>query len=515
MKKTTFLLALLFAAHFVSAQDDPSKRPSPPARVKGSIGGVSVNIDYGQPAAKGRKVFGGIVPYGQVWRTGANETTAIEFSDPVLLEGKMVPKGRYALFSIPNEKNWVIVLNKTVKWGAFSYKQEEDVLRVEVPVKTPAAYCEKFAIDVSPAGIVSLTWENTQVDFRIQTVIPFDSPRWTYTGKTLRQNWQGKDCIVLTEGLAELKDADFKNGVIEFDVSFYAERHFPGVFFRMEDSANYEIVYFRPQESGLNDAIQYIPVTHDHAAWQLYFTRGYTERADYNLGQWNHVKVVVADNRGEVFVNNMETPVLTIHQFKRTARAGGIAFGSGSTNTIRFANVSVSKSEVPVFKSRFRDEPPVEPGTITGWQVSNLIDGGALEKEYVLSSALTGGLRWTKMKTENSGLLNLAPVGKTAAKQNTVFCKVEINAAAPQLRKLTLGYSDNAHIYLNGKLLYSGTAGFRTRDEFFYGSVGAFDHFYLDLQKGKNELWIAVAEDFGGWGIKAKLEAGPGVDVAY
>ena len=164
-------LAVLFFSLALSgsvfAQND-KPRESPAATATGKAGGKTIAIQYSQPSVKGREVFGKLVPYGQVWRAGANETTSIEFSDDVTLEGKPVAKGEYAFFTIPGEKEWTIILNKTIKWGAFSYKQAEDVLRVNVPVKKAKTSVEKLTYGVSNKGIVSLTWADVKVDFKVQ-----------------------------------------------------------------------------------------------------------------------------------------------------------------------------------------------------------------------------------------------------------------------------------------------------------------------------------------------------------
>ncbi len=170
MKKPFFLLflGLLGLATSAFSQADKSQRSSPPAQAKAMVNGKIITVDYSQPAVKGRKVWGELVPYGQVWRTGANETTAFEVSDDVLVEGKKLAKGRYALFTIPGEKEWTIVFNKTIAWGEYSYKEAEDVLRVKVPSKASAALNERFTINISDQGVVSLLWENLQVDFKVQ-----------------------------------------------------------------------------------------------------------------------------------------------------------------------------------------------------------------------------------------------------------------------------------------------------------------------------------------------------------
>jgi hypothetical protein len=169
--KTGLRIALIasFVLSTVSvfAQND-KPRESPPATATGKVGGKTITIQYSQPSVKGREIWGKLVPYGQVWRAGANETTSIEFSDDVTLEGKPVAKDKYAFFTIPGEKEWTIILNKTIKWGAFSYKQDEDVLRVTVPVKKAKAFAEKLTYEVSNKGVVSLTWANATVEFKVK-----------------------------------------------------------------------------------------------------------------------------------------------------------------------------------------------------------------------------------------------------------------------------------------------------------------------------------------------------------
>jgi hypothetical protein len=149
--------------------EDKSKRPSPPAVAEGKAGEASIKIDYSQPALKGRKVFGSdIVPYGEVWRTGANEATTITFDKDVTVEGQKLAAGTYALFSIPNEKEWTVIFNKVAKqWGSFEYKQEEDALRVTVKPTEEKESMERFTITVSEDGKVSIQWDKTKVSFKV------------------------------------------------------------------------------------------------------------------------------------------------------------------------------------------------------------------------------------------------------------------------------------------------------------------------------------------------------------
>ena len=109
-------------------------RLSPPATVSQSLGYTRVTVEYCRPAVKGRKIWGGVVPLGKVWRAGANEATVIEFSTDARVAGHPLPKGRYGFFIVPDEKEWALIFSKVSKtWGAFSYDEKDDALRVHAP----------------------------------------------------------------------------------------------------------------------------------------------------------------------------------------------------------------------------------------------------------------------------------------------------------------------------------------------------------------------------------------------
>jgi hypothetical protein len=161
---TAFLAVSLSAC----AQDDKDKRPSPPTKATGKAGNTTITIDYSAPSVKGRKIFGGLEPYGKVWRAGANEATVIEFDNDVKIEGKALPKGKYGFFAIPNENEWTLIFSKTWnQWGAYRYKQEDDALRVKVKPSKTSSLTEKLNYTVN-GGKVTLAWENTAVSFNVQ-----------------------------------------------------------------------------------------------------------------------------------------------------------------------------------------------------------------------------------------------------------------------------------------------------------------------------------------------------------
>jgi hypothetical protein len=147
---------------------------SPTATLKQHIGLTDIEITYSRPSMKGRKIYGNIVPYGEVWRTGANASTKISFSTPVKLEGNVIPAGQYALFTIPGEKEWTIILSKNTNgFGAFGYKPDEDFVRFKVtPVELAEMHIETFAIEFNhirdETALVELVWEKTVVPIHLQ-----------------------------------------------------------------------------------------------------------------------------------------------------------------------------------------------------------------------------------------------------------------------------------------------------------------------------------------------------------
>ncbi|AXE18685.1 DUF2911 domain-containing protein [Runella rosea] len=171
VKKSLSLLTVLsvyFVVHQAIAQDKAT-RPSPPAQVVQKVGNATVTVSYGQPSVKGRKVWGELVPYGQVWRTGANEATTFEVDQDVKIEGQNLSAGKYGFFTLPTENEWTIIFNKIPnQWGAFKYDANQDALRVSVKPKKSAAFNEKLVYTISPKGTVGILWENVEVDFKVK-----------------------------------------------------------------------------------------------------------------------------------------------------------------------------------------------------------------------------------------------------------------------------------------------------------------------------------------------------------
>jgi hypothetical protein len=160
----TFAVLALFAT-LASAQNDKGKRPSPPAQAQCKFSdGKTITVDYSSPRVNGRKVFGALVPYGQVWRTGANEATTFVTDTNLTVGGKDVPAGNYTLFTVPDKDKWVVVISKkTGEWG-IPYPEGEDLTRADMNVAKTASPVENFTIGFDQTGgkcTLQISWENT------------------------------------------------------------------------------------------------------------------------------------------------------------------------------------------------------------------------------------------------------------------------------------------------------------------------------------------------------------------
>lgn len=173
---TTFILCFLiigFVSQTANAQERGSDeaRVSPNATVSQTIGTTEVLVTYGRPGVRDREIFGGLVAFDEVWRTGANESTVIVLSDDVMIEGEEVAEGTYSMYTIPGEEEWTIIINEKLSWGT-QYDEAQDVVRVTTEPEE-SFYVEQFMIyfeDVSEnSGELVLHWDNTKVPITITT----------------------------------------------------------------------------------------------------------------------------------------------------------------------------------------------------------------------------------------------------------------------------------------------------------------------------------------------------------
>lgn len=175
-KKLVLIFFILFGATYAFSQEAIKPRPSPAAIVTMKYEDTYVKITYSQPHKRGRQVFGSLVPFGQIWRTGANEATEITTTGNLLIKDKILPAGTYSIFTIPEQNSWTIIISAQVGlWGAYNYNDKFDVLRLDVPTsKTPGnVIWEPFTIEFeqkNDEADLIMQWDQTRVSVPLKFV---------------------------------------------------------------------------------------------------------------------------------------------------------------------------------------------------------------------------------------------------------------------------------------------------------------------------------------------------------
>ena len=294
---------------------------------------------------------------------------------------------------------------------------------------------------------------------------------------------------------AALADVELEDGWVELELAVGAERSFHGIVWRAADDRNYESFFVRPHQVGNPDAVQYTPVTNGISSWQLYHGDGFWAPLTFPVGDWFRIRVSFAGERAEVRVGDLSTVALVcpLKEPRRRGRIGVLVSGPD----VHFGELAFGE-EVEVDPSP-PPSPPPPAGVLRAWKVSDAFAEEELEEERAAPRS------WTPVESEPGGLVDLARVQGIEEGKNTVLARATIAAEQAGTKAVHLGFSDRALVYLNGTPLYRGDATYRCRDYRFLGSIGWHDTLYLPLDKGDNELVVAVSEDFGGWGVQARV----------
>jgi hypothetical protein len=356
-------------------------------------------------------------------------------------------------------------------------------------------YLAKIFISLS---ILSICYSQT---------IPFDSDRWDIDAvESKLEKYLGQNSLFLKGGIAYVKDSEFLNGIIEFDIAFSQERGFMGVVWRLQDLSNYEEFYLRPHQSGNPDANQYTPVFNGLSAWQLYHGEGYGAPVKYVSNEWMHVKIIVSGKNAEVYIIDMVEPVLFVNDLKRDFNSGKVGLSVSNFAPCHFANFSFTPLNNPPLKGEVKQPKNISENSVMSWWVSNTFEEKLLDNKFHLTNSDKENLTWNKLACEASGLANLARVHRIEEDKNCVITRITIVSEKEQVKKVGFGFSDRIKVYLNDQLIYGGNNLYQSRDYRFLGTIGYFDELYLPLKKGRNELWMAISESFGGWGVKARFD---------
>lgn len=363
-----------------------------------------------------------------------------------------------------------------------------------------------------------------------QTIIPFSDKRWKVEGQAqMIEFYKGYECIYLKGARATLNDAQFLNGIIEFDICLTEQAAFSGFFFRQTSPGNYEEFYFRVHQSGNPDSYQYTPVFNGDPAWQLYHdqfepvndgyihwkakgpSNGFNGVIEYPFERWFHVKLLVKNDRAELYVDKNPEPVAVVTKLVQEQKAGAIGIYS-NISAMRFANFSYTRTNDVALR---KNEPAlnyIPANSVIHWQVSNPFKEEVLKDKNSLDVSFVNKLKWTQLAIENGGFANLARLSRVTD-SNTVLAKITVVSDKDQIKRLDFGYSDRVKAFCNGQVIYSGNNNFRTRDFRYLGTIGYFDAVYLPLRKGENTIILAVSETFGGWGVMGKWESTEGIQM--
>jgi glyoxylase-like metal-dependent hydrolase (beta-lactamase superfamily II) len=338
--------------------------------------------------------------------------------------------------------------------------------------------------------------------------VPMAASRWTTQGSAEFVQHKALDSLELRNGFAVLNDLVFGNGTIEFDVESTGDMG-TGIAFRLRGKDNSEYLYLRPSPkcSEAVDCIQYTPITHSVMLWDL-FPR-YQGPAPLKEGGWNHVKLVISGKRMNVFINGAQSPTLKIGRLEGDTSEGAIwLIGPGF-----FANFTVAADMVDELSPEpEKDVTASDLRYLRNWQLSpsSTLAAG---KEPAFADLPAPAAAWQPLAAERSGLMNISrvygyPIPPFKPDRALVWLKTTIKASKSQTKKVDLGWTREAWVFVNGKLvyadknLYQPPTARKTPDGRCSLENGSFS---LPLQAGDNEVVVALANNFYGWAFIFRL----------
>jgi hypothetical protein len=310
-----------------------------------------------------------------------------------------------------------------------------------------------------------------------------------------------------------------RDATIDVDVATPAGRGFFGFQFRIDKGgANYEQVYLRVHKSGLPDAMQYMPVLNTGHTWQIYSGPGFTGPATIPRDSWFHLRLEVAGAQARFYVSDMDRPALVIDDLKSGLQTGLV--GMYAQSPTYFSDFQVLTTPDAAWQ---RHPKPIPRGTLTKWSLSPSFDALKRNLELPLLAAESAAMKWQDVDAEAPGFVLInryraAPHPLVTFQSDfstrlqpqpgteVVYARTTIDARSDQIKKLSLGYSDEISVFLNGKILFRGRSAQGFRDPGFLGIMDSEnDALYLPLKKGSNELVLAVSELGGGWAFICRL----------
>jgi hypothetical protein len=319
----------------------------------------------------------------------------------------------------------------------------------------------------------------------------------------------------LNSGNAVLKDVTFSDGTIEFDVNTIG-RGMPGIAFRQKDEGNFELVYLRPDPNcpAFRACIQYAPQTHGVLLWDLF--PQYQNRAPLRENGWNHIRMVVSGRRMNVFVNDVTSPTLEVGRLEGDAMKGGLQLLGPGT----FANMVITSDAVDDLSPEPARDPLAGDGRLVrDWHLSAF---SALpnSREPMYNEMPDASKEWKTISTERNGLVNLSrEYGRPLPEPNraVAWLKANVTSDRKQTKKVDIGWTREVWVFVNGKLVYADKNLFEQEGARKFPDARCSlenGSFTLPLEPGDNEVAVALANNFFGWGLMLRLADPEGVHMA-
>lgn len=381
------------------------------------------------------------------------------------------------------------------------------------------------AIGMAAIGLLALlpapaAGQETPPAGRTASLSP-DDDAWEFTGDSGVGMVDGVPTLLLRTGHALRRDVAFEDGTIEFDYRGTDDRAFLGVIFRTGEDGTAEDVYLRLHKSKQPDALQYTPDYGGRGQWQLFHGPGATANLALRPDTWTHVKVEVAGDRAAVTVGEADEPQLVIPELVSGRSSGFVGWwanqpgaDAGSPLTAAVRNIRITHGQQRTIAAGPRPSAPF--GLVRAWGVSTsfLRDAEADVVTGVPTAVRSGP--WTRVVARPDGLTPLEPHVERPEGDGvpTVVAGIEIDSDAARTVRLDLGFSDDASVFLNDRLLYAGHQEFSANFPRRQGLVGLDQaSLYLPLEAGRNTILVAVSEIFGGWAVMGRIAERDGLTV--
>jgi hypothetical protein len=319
----------------------------------------------------------------------------------------------------------------------------------------------------------------------------------------------------LNSGDATLKGVTFSDGTIEFDVNTIG-RGAPGIAFRQQDQDNFELLYLRPDPNcpAFRACVQYAPQTHGVLLWDLF--PQYQMRAPLRENGWNHIKMLVSGRRMNVLVNDAALPTLEVGRLEGDAMTGGLRLQGPGT----FANMVITPGAVEGLSPEpARDPLEGDHGVLRNWRLSGYA-ALPMGKDAVYADMPGASQAWKPIGTERNGLVNLSRVYGRPLPESTravAWLKTTITSDRKQTKTVDIGWTRELWVFVNGALVYADKNLFEVESaRKFPDARCSLENgtFPLPLEAGDNEIAVAIANNFFGWGLMLRLADPEAVHLA-